>query len=149
MKNRKGIEHTKFCDHVETRASVLQCIQVADEVHTLTSQAGFDSLLQGKKVFTYGGPFYAGWGLTNDAQTFHRRNRVLSLEELIAGSLIYYAKYYNRDLKHLTDCRSVLRKLAAQKRNLPYTKTFFDTNKRRWIRRCVLQVNEMLRRDNK
>ncbi|MFB4331515.1 capsular polysaccharide biosynthesis protein [Paenibacillus sp. CR_12] len=149
MKNRKGIEHTKFCDHIETRASVLQCIQVADEVHTLTSQVGFDSLLQGKKVFTYGGPFYAGWGLTNDAQRFNRRNRVLSIEELIAGTLIYYAKYYNRDLKHLTDCRSVLRKLASQKRNLSYKKTFFDTNKRRWIRRCLLQVNEMLRRDSK
>ncbi|MCK7513769.1 MAG: hypothetical protein MZV70_63660 [Desulfobacterales bacterium] len=37
-----------------------------DEVHTLTSLAGFEALLRGKRVVAYGQPFYAGWGLTTD-----------------------------------------------------------------------------------
>ena len=32
----------------------------------MTSLTGFDALLRGKRVVTYGQPFYAGWGLTED-----------------------------------------------------------------------------------
>lgn len=104
-----------YCDHIETRASVVDCIQAADEVHTLTSQAGFDALLRGKKVFTYGMPFYAGWGLTEDALTFERRKRKLGIDELVAGVLLYYPLYYNHELKQPASCRAVLRKLARIK----------------------------------
>ena len=37
---------------------------IVDEVHTLTSLTGFEALLRGIEVHAYGGPFYAGWGLT-------------------------------------------------------------------------------------
>ncbi|MGJ7724790.1 capsular polysaccharide export protein, LipB/KpsS family [Escherichia coli] len=30
----------------------------------MTSLSGFEALLHGKRVFCYGMPFYAGWGLT-------------------------------------------------------------------------------------
>lgn len=118
-RNRKGdlIDHEflKYCDHIETKASVLDCIEICDEVHTLTSQAGFDALLRNKPVYTYGGPFYAGWGLTVDYLDFPGRTRKLTIEELIAGTLLYYAKYFNHHLKQPCDCRSVLRKLARMK----------------------------------
>ena len=65
------------------------------EVHTLTSQTGFEALLRGVKVFTYGGPFYAGWGLTEDKQTFPRRKVRLNLDELVAGALLLYPSYYD------------------------------------------------------
>ena len=32
----------------------------------MTSLAGFEALLRGRPVTTYGMPFYAGWGLTRD-----------------------------------------------------------------------------------
>ena len=104
-----------YCDHIESKASVLDCIRVADEVHTLTSQAGFDALLRNKKVYTYGMPFYAGWGLTQDALSIERRKRSLSLDELVAGALLYYPCYYNHDLKQPASCKAVLRKLAGIK----------------------------------
>jgi capsular polysaccharide export protein len=56
----------QFADHVETRLSVVSCISACDVVHTMTSLAGFDALLRGKRVVVYGQPFYAGWGLTDD-----------------------------------------------------------------------------------
>lgn len=65
------------------------------EVHTLTSLAGFEALVRGLETHTYGGPFYAGWGLTHDRLTFDRRGRRLTLEELMAGALILYPTYYD------------------------------------------------------
>jgi capsular polysaccharide export protein len=35
-------------------------LSAVDEVHTLTSLAGFQALLRGKPVTCYGQPFYAG-----------------------------------------------------------------------------------------
>ena len=67
-----------------------------DEVHVLTSLAGFEALLRGKLVACYGLPFYAGWGLTQDVVTLPRRRRRLSLNELIAGTLIVYPTYVSR-----------------------------------------------------
>src|SRR5207344_2221770 len=45
-------------------ASIPALFEVVDEVCTLTSLAGFEALLRGLPVTTYGLPFYAGWGLT-------------------------------------------------------------------------------------
>jgi capsular polysaccharide export protein len=84
---------SELADLVITDVSIDQIINVVDEVHTMTSLAGFEALLRGKKVITYGMPFYAGWGLTTDIETCIRRKRVLLLEELIAGTLILYPTY--------------------------------------------------------
>ena len=84
---------SELADLVITDVSIDQIINVVDEVHTITSLAGFEALLRGKKVVTYGMPFYAGWGLTTDMETCIRRKRVLLLEELIAGTLILYPTY--------------------------------------------------------
>ncbi len=66
-----------------------------DAVHTLTSLTGFEALLRGISVHTYGGPFYAGWGLTTDRIAFPRRNKPISLDALVAGALILYPCYYD------------------------------------------------------
>lgn len=70
-------------------------LPLVHEVHTLTSQTGFEALLRGVRVFTYGGPFYAGWGLTEDRQDFPRRKARLRLDELVAGALLLYPSYYD------------------------------------------------------
>jgi capsular polysaccharide export protein len=45
-------------------------------------------------VITHGQPFYAGWGLTRDlAAPIARRNRLLTLEQLVAATLILYPRY--------------------------------------------------------
>ncbi|MBD5165242.1 galactosyltransferase-related protein [Helicobacter sp.] len=82
-----------YCDVILENVSLPSAIEAVDEVHTLTSLSGFEALLYGKRVVTYGMPFYAGWGLTQDKQTCPRRNRKLSLEELLCGAYILYPRY--------------------------------------------------------
>lgn len=84
---------SELADIIITNVSIDHMINAVHEVHTITSLTGFEALLRGKKVITYGMPFYAGWGLTTDMETCTRRKRVLLLEELIAGTLILYPKY--------------------------------------------------------
>jgi capsular polysaccharide export protein len=69
------------------------CLEAAHEVHTMTSLVGFEALLRGLRVVTYGQPFYAGWGLTEDQAPLARRTRRLSLDELVAGTLLRYPRY--------------------------------------------------------
>ena len=70
-----------------------------DEVHTLTSLSGFEALLQGKHVVTYGKPFYAGWGLTDDVM-IKQEYMALTLKELFAGVMILYPKYWDWQTRH-------------------------------------------------
>jgi capsular polysaccharide export protein len=64
-----------------------------EEVHTITSLAGFEALLRGLSVTTHGQPFYAGWGLTTDLKPPPRRGRTLTLDALVAGALLLYPRY--------------------------------------------------------
>jgi len=85
-----------ICDEVVIDVAMGALLQQVDEVHVLTSLTGFEALLRGKKVVTYGLPFYAGWGLTSDHERLERRTRRLTLDELVAGTLILYPTYVSR-----------------------------------------------------
>lgn len=95
--NRQGAideqDVARLADTQALDADIIQCIQAADELHTLTSLSGFEALLHGKKVVCYGLPFYAGWGLTQDQHRCERRNHQLTLDDLIYQSLIVYPSY--------------------------------------------------------
>ena len=81
---------------VDARADdldILACIKACDAVATLTSLTGFEALLRGKRVMCWGMPFYAGWGLTEDALPMPRRTRRASLDEHVACALIRYPIY--------------------------------------------------------
>lgn len=112
----------RYADRVETRLSVVSCIDGCDEVHTMSSLTGFDALLRGKKVVTYGQPFYAGWGLTEDVlqngSAFQRRGRRLNLDELVAGALLRYPMYWDWKLGGYTSCEAVLHRIVEQRRSL-------------------------------
>lgn len=83
----------RYIDHVEARLSIIMLFEYVDEIHTITSLSGFEALLRGLKVYCYGIPFYAGWGLTVDRHDCSRRNRKLMLEELVYSTLIEYPAY--------------------------------------------------------
>jgi capsular polysaccharide export protein len=68
-------------------------LQQVDEIHVLTSLAGFEALLRQKPVVCWGHPFYAGWGLTRDKRPHPRRTKLRSLDELVAGTLVRYPVY--------------------------------------------------------
>jgi capsular polysaccharide export protein len=81
-------------------------------VHTITSLAGFEALLRGRKVATYGQPFYAGWGLTTDNVPLNRRQRRLQIEELVAGTLILYPNYIDPVSRLLCGPEMLIARLA-------------------------------------
>jgi capsular polysaccharide export protein len=81
-----------YADIVIREVSTAALLAQIDELHTLTSLAGFEALLRGRRVVVYGRPFYAGWGLTADLAKIDRGRR-LALEELVAGALILYPRY--------------------------------------------------------
>lgn len=85
-----------LCDEVVEHVAMSSLLAMVDEVHVMTSLAGFEALLRGKRVVTYGQPFYAGWGLTSDLFPPLRRTRRLTLVELVAGVLIEYPVYLSR-----------------------------------------------------
>ena len=84
---------TQWCDEVVLDAPMGPMLEAVDHVHVMTSLAGFEALLRGKPVTCHGLPFYAGWGLTQDAWPAPRRGRQLSLDELVAGALVLYPRY--------------------------------------------------------
>ena len=113
--NRKGLIDKgillQYSDRVITDISIDSCIEVCDEIHTLTSQVGFDALLREKKVITYGMPFYAGWGLTKDMQTHSKRTRVLSIDEFVAIVLILYPRYISPKTEEFCEVEQTLAEL--------------------------------------
>lgn len=86
----------ELADLVLRDTAMQQLFTQVDAVHVLTSLAGFEALLRGVEVHTWGLPFYAGWGLTHDAHTCERRGRRLSLDALVYGALIAYPRYVSR-----------------------------------------------------
>ena len=110
-------EITNRCANiVVANISIDSCINACDELHTLTSGAGFDALLRDKKVFTYGMPFYAGWGLTTDLQKCKRRTRKLSIEELISATLILYPTYISPKSGEFCEIEQTIKELKEEQK---------------------------------
>jgi len=95
-------------------------LDVVDEVWTVSSQMGLDALLRGIPVVTFGAPAYAGWGLTDDRAAdeaargaLMRRTRRLSVDELVAGSLIRYPLYVDPVQRKRVPVEKALDRLVA------------------------------------
>ena len=101
------------CDEVVVDAPMHAMLDAVDEVHVMTSLAGFEALLRGRLVATYGQPFYAGWGLTEDHTPPERRGRLLTLDQLVAGVLLLYPTYVSRRSGHYTTAEQALDDLLA------------------------------------
>ncbi|NKC04732.1 capsular polysaccharide biosynthesis protein [Ochrobactrum haematophilum] len=111
-----GMENTPFstyCDEILCDAGIAQVLGVVDEVHTMTSLTGFEALLRNIPVTCYGKPFYSGWGLTVDVVPATRK-RQLSLDELVAGTLIQYPVYVSSVTGHYTTPERVVQELVAR-----------------------------------
>jgi len=106
----EGIEND--VDHLITEGDIISWILAVDEVHTLTSTVGFEALLHQKPVYTYGLPFYAGWGLTHDWLTCERRTVKRTLNELACAALILYPTYLNPITKEFTTALNAAKMLT-------------------------------------
>jgi len=111
---------SSWCDEIVVDASFDKLLQQVDEVHVITSLAGFEALLRSVPVTTYGQPFYAGWGVTRDMALTDavkkRRQRTLTLDELTAATLILYPAYVSRATGQFTTPERTLDELEAWRR---------------------------------
>ncbi|MDR6984029.1 capsular polysaccharide export protein [Rheinheimera pacifica] len=109
---------SQFCDQLAHNVNIAVLLDNSDEVHVLTSLAGFEALLRGKTVHCYGLPFYAGWGLTLDHCYCPRRQRKLNLTQLVAASLLLYPLYVSSHSGYYTTPEHTLQQLVHW-RSLP------------------------------
>lgn len=126
----------RFCDELVADVAMGDLLMAVDEVHVLTSLAGFEALLRGKPVTCYGQPFYSGWGLTLDVVPVPRRARRLLLDELVAGALIEYPIYLSRVGDALITPEQALDELVAWRASESTTTPWW----REWFRRVLRRV---------
>ncbi|MGL4777857.1 MAG: capsular polysaccharide biosynthesis protein, partial [Aeromonas veronii] len=117
--NREGtISASCLAECVDSQ--VIQCDLASlyphiNELHTMTSLSGFEALVQGVKVTTWGQPFYSGWGLTHDIHPPARRERPLPLAALVCLTLAAYPRYIDWQSGLWCSPEQLIRKLAAHK----------------------------------
>ena len=120
----RGPEETKAlsaCDAVVTDVSMGDLLPLVEQVHVMTSLTGFEALLRGKTVVCYGTPFYAGWGLTEDRVPIPRRDRTLSLRQLVAASLLLYPTYVHPETRQQIPAETALEALATLRKKTAAT----------------------------
>ena len=127
----------RWCDEVVADVTMADLLDAADELHVMTSLAGFEALLRGKRVVCHGQPFYAGWGLTDDQHPPPRRNRRLTLDELVAGALIRYPCYFSRDGQRLLAPREAVDELIRWRNHTGAAGTWWRPALRTVLRHTV------------
>ena len=140
--NRKGDieekEALNYCDRVITDVSLDSVLELCDEVHTMTSLVGFEALMREKKVYTYGMPFYAGWGLTIDTVSCSRRNRSRTIDELVAAILILYPRYIHPKTNMFCEVEVLLEEIDKEKTRYNKIGCYrFFVNSRNYISRKI------------
>lgn len=123
------------CDELVTDVAMGALLDAVDIVHVMTSLAGFEALLRGKRVFCHGLPFYAGWGLTHDGLTVVRRTRALDIDQLVAGALLWYPTYVSRTTRQLCTAEKALVELEAWRSGATYDLPYWRKILRRFVRR--------------
>lgn len=101
--------------------NIYSLLPSVDAVFTISSLTGMEALIAGIKVYCFGKPFYAGWGLTEDMRKFKTRNRKLTLEELFAGAYMVYPRYinpYNKYICELEELLTIIAEINYKNRNL-------------------------------
>ena len=108
-----AIDAEGLADRVLGHVDPATILRHVDEVCTMTSLMGFEALLRGVAVTTYGAPFYAGWGLTQDLGDVPPRRRAEpSLDGLVHAALIDYPIYFDTKTGLPCPVEVVLERLA-------------------------------------
>jgi capsular polysaccharide export protein len=81
-------------DEVSIGSIIDQC----EKIYTVSSQVGFEGLLRNKEVVTFGAPFFAGWGLTDDRMPIRRRTARRSIEEIFYAACVKQSIYVDARL---------------------------------------------------
>lgn len=105
----KDIENLHVIDYNINPHSLFD---IVDEVFVVTSGIGFEALMSDKKVYCFGVPFYAGYGLTQDMVEVPRRNKNITKDTLFFQVLVTHTRYYSPKLKSACQVEDVIDYLA-------------------------------------
>ncbi len=94
--------------------SPAQCFSFCPTVMVGSSLMGMEALIHGKKVITYGQPFFAGRGLTEDRVSTTQRNNCL-VTDLFEAAYLRYGHYFDPDTREPCCFGDILDHLALQK----------------------------------
>jgi capsular polysaccharide export protein len=64
-----------------------------DTLYTVSSGMGFEAALAGKRVVTFGSPYYSGWGFTDDRRPKLQRTTEIPPLQLFAAFYLRYTHY--------------------------------------------------------
>ncbi len=106
--------------------SPAQCFSFCHTVMVGSSLLGMEALIHGKKVVTYGTPFFAGRGLTEDRAAASKPRHPVSLTQLFQASYLRYGHYFDPDTHEPCGFGGILEHLALQKE-------MFRRNRGSWV----------------
>ena len=95
-------------------------LESAQAVYTVTSQMGFEALLWGRPVRSFGMPFYAGWGLTGDdlpAPARRATPQPVALAGLVHAALIDYPRYLEPDTGRRCEAERLIDWIGIRRRS--------------------------------
>ncbi len=118
-------------------------LEGAIAVYTVSSQLGFEAIYAGHKPITFGQPFYAGWGLSDDRHPvpLTRRNRNLSRAQLFTGAMILYPTWYDPCADRLCSLEQAISLLEARTRGWREDRQGWDAyGMRLWKRRPLQKI---------
>ena len=124
IKGNKESSIHENADFIANNVSVEHLFNKVDRIAVFTSLGGFEALIRGISVSTYGFPFYAGWGLTDDKLYNHiwakRRTRKMTIEELTFISLVKYPLYSSLRFNCLSEVENIIEEIIQSnaKKNL-------------------------------
>lgn len=110
-----ALSHDKQIQVLAEDVHPVGLLEQAQALFCVTSQLGFEGLLWGKPVYTFGLPFYAGWGLTVDALIAPPRRLPVRLENLVYAALIAYPRYLDPETQCGCEVEQLLSWLGLQR----------------------------------
>ncbi|MCJ8139918.1 capsular polysaccharide biosynthesis protein [Falsirhodobacter halotolerans] len=99
-----------------TPVSPWRLLERAARVYTVSSQLGFEAILAGHRPRVFGLPFYAGWGLGEDAMAIPRRTARPSAARLFAAAMIECPLWFDPCRNRLCSFETAVDQLEAEVR---------------------------------
>ncbi|UOO84736.1 capsular polysaccharide biosynthesis protein [Neisseria dumasiana] len=100
----------------------ISLLEQADKVYCVTSQMGFEAMMMEKPVVTFGLPWYAGWGISDDrhpaVHELYAQNRRANrnMIRLFAAAYLQYSRYVNPNTGDTGTLFDVIDYLASARR---------------------------------
>ena len=92
-------------DYGVNPASLLEYV---DKVYVCTSQMGFEALMYGKEVHTFGMSFYSGYGVTKDRLNCQRRTKRRSIEDIFYVAYILCTTYISYETNDICEIEQTI-----------------------------------------